>query len=460
MAFKIFPKVKRLPTLFGILILVVGIAATAYLTQRVQLFFLKAQPKVIPQNVKISNLTRETFTASWITLGNPSSGYLKFGKTTSLGKISLDDRDQNINALGQYVTHHVTVGGLEPQTTYYFKIVSGGKEYDQNGSPYSTTTASANPSSSLNPTYGIILEENNQPAKEGIVYVRLGNSNLASTLIKSSGNWLVPLAGLLNQDLKSAFKGGPEDLEEIFVQGNQKTSKAMTTLQNNAPVPEIVLGKDYDFRTLPVSPTPPKPTLTPTPLSFSLTQPASGAAIPGQPLLKGTGIPGEKVKIKLESESPLTAEVTIDQSGNWLWQPPQDLSPGEHTATVTSLDNQSKPQTIVRKFMVLASGTQVVEAATPSATPTVTSRPSPTSTPTPTPTAGPKPTLTPTPTSQPSPTPSPTMAPKPTLSPTPQATSAAFPESGDLLLTLLLGAAGITFIGLSFLFKPGRVEAS
>lgn len=464
MAFRLFRKEKRLPTLVGIFILLLGIAATSYLIQHLRQNFLKAEPLSIPQMVKISNISHAAFTVSWVTPENPSSGYLRFGQSRSLGEIGLDERDQEIEELGKHTLHYVTLNNLKPLTTYYFKIISQGKEYGENDAPYSVTTAEVNYSSfSFGPTYGVILEENGKPAKEGIVYVRAGNSNLTSTLVKSSGNWLVSLSSLMSEDLKGSLNLREEDFEEIFVQGDGKTSKVIVSLEGNAPVPDIILGKDYDFRTLP-SPSPALPKTTPPEIApdFFLIQPASEAAIPGQPFFRGTGIPGKQVEIKVESETSLTGTVTIDQGGTWTWQPPEDLTPGSHTVTVTSVNSQGKLQAIVRKFIVLASGSQVVEAATPSATPTstLTPQPSPLTTPTtspgPTPTPTPTSSLTPAPTprltSTPTPTPSLRITPSLTLSPTPQATTTPPPESGDLLLTLILAGAGIFFLALSFFF--------
>ncbi|MDP3998740.1 MAG: fibronectin type III domain-containing protein [bacterium] len=455
MAFKLFRKEKRLPTLLGILILLLGVISTAYLTQRVQLFFLEAGPTVFPQNVQITNVGPGSFSVSWITTGNPLPGYVKYGKSASFGKIAMDERDQNIETLGKYVVHHTNVVNLDPSTTYYFELVSEGKEYDQNGSPYTVKTTDNLPSSSLTPTYGVVLEENGQTASEGIVYVTVGSSNRLSALIKPSGNWLIALSPLLNHDLKGALEIQPEDAEEIFVQGREKTSKAITSLSNNAPVPAITLGKDYDFRqTTSPSPTPQATTQAPVSPVFDLTAPASEAAIPGQPFFKGTGTPGNEVQIEVESEDAQSGKVVVDKNGVWSWQAPRELAPGEHTVTATITNQEGKLQTIIRKFIILPGGSQVVEAATPSATPTLRSTPTPTLrvtlTPSPTLTLAPTPTIviTPTPTHISSPTPTPKL----NLTPTPTSTSTP-PESGDLLFTLILAFGGFTFLGAGLFFR-------
>jgi hypothetical protein len=79
-------------------------------------------------------------------------------------------------------------------------------------------------------------------------------------------------------------------------------------------------------------------------------------------------VPGSIISIKIESDNPITTTATVDQNGNWTWTPPAGLSPGNHQATITAADANGKTRTFIRDFTVLASGTQVTEAATPSAT--------------------------------------------------------------------------------------------
>src|SRR3990172_3225502 len=191
MAFKFLPKERRIPTLIGITVLVLGIGAAAYLTQTVQRFFLKAEPTIAPQDVKISNVFSDGFTISWLTAGTPATGYVIYGQGSSLEERGPDIRDQGIESLGQETIHYVEIKNLRPETTYYFKIGSQGKTYDNDGSPYKVVTApviSSSPAS--NPAYGLVFTGDEKYPGKGIVFLTVGKSATLSTLITSSGNWL------------------------------------------------------------------------------------------------------------------------------------------------------------------------------------------------------------------------------------------------------------------------------
>ncbi|MBI4100603.1 fibronectin type III domain-containing protein [Candidatus Microgenomates bacterium] len=451
MALNFLPKERKIPTLIGIFVLLIGIGVTTYLTQTVPRFFLKAQPDISPQDVKITNVFPNSFTVSWITPGKPSTGYVTYGQGNSLESKGLDIRDKGLEALGQYIIHYAEVKNLQPQSTYLFKIISNNKTAN-NGAPYKVTTAPELTSPpTMDPIHGLVFAEDEKSPAKGIIFLTIGQSAILSTFINSSGNWLIPLNLLRTADFKNYSQIKENDSIEIFAQGEQKSSQAMVSLANSSPVPPIILGKNSDFRTASTaSPTPSVtlPTLTEIPSgNLGLTTPATNAAVPGQPFFRGTGLPGQKLQIKVESPTTYSGQVTVDQNGNWSWQPPANLPPGQHTVTITSTDQSGNLMTIVRKFIILASGTQITEAATPSATPTSV----PTSTPTPAPRATASPTAKPSPTLTPTPTPTP-VPPGPTvkLSPTPITTSSAIPQSGDLLFTLILATGGFSFILLGF----------
>jgi len=97
-------------------------------------------------------------------------------------------------------------------------------------------------------------------------------------------------------------------------------------------------------------------------------------------LFSGTALPNGTVKITIHSDEGIEVTVTADGLGNWTYRPERELSPGEHTITISTKDSAGTTRFITRAFSIFEEGSQVTEAATPSATPTF----SPTVTPVPT----------------------------------------------------------------------------
>ncbi len=425
-------KERRIPTILGILIIGLSLGATVFLFNNARNFFGRATADATPQEVKITNIADTSFSVSFVTSGDVS-GTVNFGEDSSLGNIATDDRDQIAGKTEQYKTHHITLRYLKPNIRYYFKIISGDSTFDNNGEAYVVTTAPqlAPSTTPAQPVYGTVLKADGTPASGVIVYLNLTNSVTLSTLVKSSGNWLVTLNTARTADLSRFVNPKSSDRLEIFVQGVEGTSQVITTVNNAAPVPQITLGKNYDFGQQAAAPkASPNPVASPSPspgAKFSLPQvatpspsisnPATGAAIPSdRPVFNGTGVPGQTVTIKIESATTVTGTTSIDQNGNWTWTPPAGLPPGEHTVTITTTDSKGKLALLTRKFTVLASGTQVTEPATPSASPKV--------------------------------SPSPSPKPSPKLSPTPIATTSPTPTSGNLTPTLLVIFLGLALISL------------
>lgn len=440
-----FKKEKRIPTIFGLLIVFLGIGATAFLVEHFEGLRTQALPSLVPQEVKITNLGSSGFTVSWLT-NEKTQGSVVFGQENSLGKSAYDERDDEKN-LEKYLTHHVSIKALEPASTYYFKIVSGSKSFDQNGLPYEikTTPAFTSPSSQVEPAYGTVLDKDNNPAQDTIVYLTFKGALPLSVLTKPSGNFLIPL----NLAARSDFKGyyAPQDGEEeeiLVVATIDKTATVVTDTKNDSPIPTIVLGKSYDFRTekensLAKKVSSPKVLGTKSPVSkVEILFPKEDMPLlDSRPLFKGRGVPRNEVIIEIES--PLLVEkIAVDPNGQWSFRPKEPLPPGKHTITITTQDEKGQETTLSRSFLVLKSGSQVLGEATPSAT----------LTPTLAPTATPQPTATPT-LSTPAPTSTPTPAPE-TLSPSPTLTPGIF------ALTINLVLLGTLFVlvgtGAVFLF--------
>jgi len=381
---------KRISTLLVFFILLLSMGGGVFLIERSRYkFFAGANSEISPKQVRITNVEDKSFSVSWIT-DVQTTGFVQYGEEGSFSLTSPDDRDQLSGEQGKFWVHHVTVRNLNPKTKYFFKINSGGETFDDNGQPYQIETAPPIQGIPVSNdiAYGSVVKEDGSPAGGVVVYVSLINTAPLSTLTKSSGAWAIPLNLSRSSDLSSFAAYDKEaSVEEIFFQGGPAgVSSVITVTKNDSPLPLVTLGKNFDFRqflaqALPTStPTPiPTPTfiytLTPTPVfqetassrflikdegnivssknDLKIINPSQGEMVnTSKPEILGTGPPGEVLTITVNSPETLSAQVTIDERGNWLWVPPRELSPGEHTI----MANLANGQKVVRSFTILAAG--------------------------------------------------------------------------------------------------------
>ncbi|HUS59815.1 MAG TPA: fibronectin type III domain-containing protein [Nevskiaceae bacterium] len=443
-------KIKSLPTILGLLILLIGVTAGVILISQGTNRFLRASPEIIPKQVKITNIAENSFTVSWIT-DSQTAGFVKYGSDKELPFIAKDERDEGTEESGNFLTHHVTFKELKSATAYYFKIFSGGKAFDYNGQEYQATTApkTEEPLPKNDVAHGNIIKPDGSPAGEVIVYLSLANTTPQSTLTKPSGNWVIPLNVVLSADLTGyATYDQDASIEEIFVQGaSLGTATGVAVTKNDSPMPTITLGQNFDFKksdlaqtktpgetdqiTLPPGSLPLEATTSPTPATekpLEIINPQQEEKLNTlEPEFLGTGPAGESLTIEVNSPT-FNDQITINEDGTWSWNPPDSLSPGEHTITVTLADGRS----LSRLFTVLAAEGSDLPSFT--ATPSATITPSPTVTPTPTVTPAPTITITPVPTTMPS-------------------TESGIPESATLTPTFLFFIIGMILISAGLLFN-------
>jgi len=433
-------RIRLIPTILGLLILVIGVIGGVLLINKSSTIFSQADSGSTPSQLKNTNITESSFSISWIT-NQPTTGFIKYGNDNNLILVGKDDRDQFSGKSGNFLTHHVTIRGLKPATVYYFKIVSGGNIYDNNGVIFQVNTAPAskNPTPENDVAYGTVLDQNETPAEGVIVYLSLPDAVTQSTLTKNSGSWVIPLNLARSSDLSSYSNYDREtSTEEIFVQGSGGTATATTITKKDSPVPSITLGGNFDFRNTPLEPggnQEPTPSGSQFPSSdnqdyssfketgsISIINPSAGERINTQkPEFLGNGPVGETINIEINSSTPLKDKVTVDANGNWSWSPPAKLTPGEHSITISLSTGKS----VTRRFMVLAADSSDLPFFT----------------------ASPSATLTPT-LAIISPSPSLTI---PTISLTPTPTTTPTPQPGNLTPTFLIFIMGsvLVFIGLS-----------
>jgi hypothetical protein len=196
-------KVKKIPTIIAILVLVVSVAVGVLLVQNKQIFKIGAAADAAPQDVRITNIEDTNFTISWITdkavVGAIDWGTQSNNQTNKLP--STDTTPQNV--------HFMVLSGLTSGTTYYFKIESDGVIYDNSGIPWSiaasSTSSNTNPSSLI--ASGKVITATGDPAPSAIVYLTGSGLSPLSGKVSSTGTWVIPVKTTLD----------PQAVLDIFV---------------------------------------------------------------------------------------------------------------------------------------------------------------------------------------------------------------------------------------------------
>lgn len=466
---------RRIPTIVGVVLLVAG----GYWGWN---FFSSKQvtetPEYVPSKVTITNVADNKFSVSWVTNGK-TTGDVEYGLVgEKLDNLAGDDRDRN-GERGSYLTHHVTVEGLQPNTSYAFRIISGQQtRYDNSGSPYSVTTG---PTIAQTPTahsiYGQI-EHEGEELGDVLVYATLPGSAPASTLAATSGNYAISISTMRAASLNQYIEFDPSaSVANLTLRSASAESSVIVPLAYAEPIPMVALGRAYDFRTqLPTvaqieseeevltTNSPPSAT-TPTvfnidPFAGSGNLGGTGGATllnPGsegeiiattKPEFRGQGAPDLVISIIVQSSSSQADTVVVGEDGTWTWSPPAALSEGQHTITLAYIDLQGIEQTISRTFVVstaLANEGDPAFEATPSAsTGTTTTTTTPTPSPTPAPSSNSNLEVSPSPTTTASIAPIPSPSPREVI----PSTEGGVPVSGLLTPTLLTGVVGVVIMVL------------
>ncbi len=443
---------KRIPTLFGIIIIIGSIIATSTFLGKNTIFIGNASAAQTPHEIRITNITQTSFSVSYTT-DQSVLGSISFGENKNMKSIAIDDRDQTTNISKPYQTHHITIKNLNPKTTYFLEIVSGENTYLDNTQPFKTTTASEIPQQTA-PQYPIsgkiLFQENDTSSQEAIVYIKTSLSQTISTLVRPDGSYMLSTISLRTNDEPSYLSLNQKTTLQMFVKNNSSRSNVVLFLSQGKEIPPIILSKDYDFTTnnlaLPVqiasssagfgflrdSATEVEKKGVPQIISPKKDESFSDL----KPLFKGTAPVESTVTITINSENPIQTQVKTDKNGNWIYRPSENLLPGNHTITIKAKDKLGIIKTITQSFTVYAQGGQFTE---PSVSPSQT-------TPTPIATTIPSPTIT---LPSPSPTPLPTLIP----SPTPFSQNPPFPPPGNSYLPIISGISlVVTFASLAIFF--------
>lgn len=421
-------KKNKIPTILGIVVLLIGVFAGVFLLKNNQIFRTGAEGG-IPTNVRVSNVTDTSITVSWTTR-EATSGFVSYGTSEKVGVVISEAEDK------KFLTHSVTITKLNPETNYFFKINSNGVMFDNNNIPWQFTTGKSLPINQLIiPISGTVITASGEPLKRAIVYVTV-NGYLISTLTSESGNFVLQLGSVRTPDFSSYAQIDPEGtLLEVFVESEKGENAVARIFPKSAnPIPALIVGQNQDFRNLETLFDNKNPdadinlpeenqsseksgfnvdTSTPDTVEKEviLENITEGETVSDSvPEFYGRGPAGSKITITIHSDTEVEGVVLVNQNSYWNWSPPINLSQGPHTITISWVDSLGITRILTRNFVVKAEGYQ---------------------TPNPTPTNTPKTSLLPTSVSAPA------------------GTDENLPDSGSLTPTLLLSMMGVVVLASS-----------
>ena len=411
---------KQIPTILGLLVLVVSLIAGLLLfSDGTGVFAPRATPETTPKNVKVTNLTDKSFTVSFYT-DEATSGFVKFGiEDGSLKSQASDDRDQLSGTIGDYRLHHVTVRGLNPNTTYFYTLGTASvSRFDNNGAPFTVRTLPA-PSGTppvSKTIYGTVVNEAGSAAEGSIVYVLSEGVGEMSSLVKSSGSWAIALANARQSD-GSGFANLNDDTElSVIVQGVEPTKSSIfsTTVADAQPVPELTLGQTPEARPVDQQNSASNQQIDLGDLDDIVDQ-AGGdvddlveeevldlsSLSPGEeptvespsPVIRGKAAPGVTVTIEVNSETQIVQTLVADENGDFeldLAAIGGQLEPGQHTVSYSYNDPDTGQEVTKTQTFTVAGSAGLLAQGNTGDDSFGSGNPVPlTPTPTPTPTASP-----------------------------------------------------------------------
>lgn len=368
---------KRIPTIVGIVLLVaVVVGGYFYIQGRAP----KVTEEIVPQKVRITNVSDNKFSVSWITQ-SATLGLVEYGQVgEKLTTQASDDREGSSPANSQ--THHVTIEGLQPGTQYAFRILSGEKlvRFDNNGSPYTTATG---PVIGSTPTSQNFYGDVKQPSVGSIVYLTLPSSATVSTLVTESGNYAFTLSTIRSSDLRSYVSYDPAaTVGSVMVASGKLESTVSVSLANSAPVPTITLGQDANFMNPAL--TPEVAQVQPQQASIFNVEPLAGSEINAvstteitllnpkdegeiiktlRPEFRGTAPAKATLSIAVKGQKAVSDTIQADTDGTWSWAPVIDLKVGKQTVTVSRVATGGTTQKVEREFTISTSTTAGIDPA-------------------------------------------------------------------------------------------------
>lgn len=362
-----------------ILILVAILAISAGLMAYI--FTNDSTPTKASQNTlsrhEIVNLASNRAGILW-SVDTPDKGSIIYGTSQN----SLDSIENDTLGEGKRTNHFAQLNNLEPNTTYYYKILSNnGTISDDNGKSFSFKTIKKTQVNAVSPAYGTVINPDQTPSANAIVILYVPDALPLVDVTSSSGEWLIPLQNIIDPKTFEQIPFQEDKIVTMSIYNEKNRSTIRSLLKATQPVPQsVILGNNYSFieEQNVLSEHSQNQNVSDTPI-ISIRYPVENSTIPSnKPLVKGLGVPGEFVNIEINAQPTISGTVVVSQKGTWQYSLARILDPGRYVLTMKTVNSSKRPVELARNFVIAKSGEQVLgeSDATPSATLTPSVNPS------------------------------------------------------------------------------------
>ena len=307
----------------------------------------------------------------WVEVGSVEGSYPLLSKAEKNGEV-----------------YRSVIIGLNPSSKYYFRIRVGEKTYIL---PSLLSAEVQTPKETIekpiSPAYGKVILPSTKPYANGLLIYEIDGYYPLAVFTKETGEWLVPLTGLIEKESNSIVSLSDKKPVSIklfaYPSGNVKVTVGQTRPLRKAIIAgatsniaqitqgkgEMVLGIYSQKSSMPDA------------ISASIIYPKENAIIPGNaPLIRGTAPSGSDVTVLIQAVTKQYSYRTkSDEKGEWLIQQPLVLNPGKHSITATIKNSRGVSTMTRRTFTIIKSGEQVMGVATgsPTIAPTIFIAPTP-----------------------------------------------------------------------------------
>jgi hypothetical protein len=243
----------RIPTILGLGILFFGLVLGVFAVSQNQIRLTRASGIYDPKGITVANVSATSVSIYWKT-ESEAPGYVQYGTSSQMEQTSSDERDSGTPQ--PHKLHLITIRGLTPNTQYYYKVKSGPTLYPSN-QPLTFTTTSENPNQTNAPIIGTVIDTSNTPVKEALIELNIDGAQKLAAITKTSGNFIIPLAGILDETLAKPFDLSTSTPATLTVSDSTTSSLITLTIPyGKSTLPPITLGQNETIN---------QPTSTPLP---------------------------------------------------------------------------------------------------------------------------------------------------------------------------------------------------